>query len=579
MKTLLITMILAAATMMATAQTNETWPAPVKGFVAPAAGEHPRLLFRKADVPALRQRAQTPEGKAIIARLKEVLGGGETMPTVFNPLPTVNILPAEPKFDPAMWTVTHGAGFGLLYQLTGQKKYADLARQCVEKTFAGQADRDQRYNWRGPGTGFRLGVVWSGVALAYDLCYDGWDDAFRRRVVREFLEAKEKPLAGKGGKEMTLEFVAGGVGYPPGSNHYGAAMPGAGLAAMAIRGDPGSDDARIAKVLEILDKAMVTQLTKAFGDHGWFAEGAHTARIASQSGVAMLIPAYRNALGKEWATAGKPHARYLSLRLMHEVIPLGGVLQFPSRGVYGDDNLWGRAGMVSHQGEFSIGFGVLASRPEEWRAMLWVWENFVQPLVGPKQNNPWDVWIYPHHAVWSFCYWPIGEKPLNPGAVLPRALQDATHGYYVFRNRWQDSHDIIVTAYLGYGPGGYHKKPGNEVHVIAEGKKFNFGSLRAAQTDFYQAGQDGSAVVAGGGTCLAVDFSKTSGAEALLAMTGPGAKDGKSFTVGSATILLRTAPEAVAAQAKVEGDKLVVGGQSIRFDGQKLVLEKFRPAP
>jgi hypothetical protein len=573
MKTIL-KMTLAGGLLLATltATRGEDWPAPIPGWRAPEPGEHPRLLFRKWELPALRQRAQTPEGRAIVARLKETLGGGETMPAKFNPNPTVNVLPAEPTFDLQMWTVTHGAGFGLLYQLTGDRKYADLARQCVEKTFAGQPDRDQRHNWRGPGTGFRLGVVWAGVALAYDLAYDGWDEAFRRRVVQEFLNANERSLAGNANRPMTLEFVAGGVGYPPGSNHYGAALPGAGLAALAIKGDPGSDDARVGKVLEILDRRMRTVLTQGFGDHGWFAEGAHTGRIASQSGVAMLIPAYRNAAGKEWATDNMPNARYLSLRLMHELIPMGGTVQFPSRGVYGSDELWARAGMVSHQGEFSIGFGVLAARPEERRAMLWVWQNFVQPFVNTKLHNPWDVWVYPHHAVWSLCYWPIGQTPLNPGEVLPRTLQDSTHGYYVFRNRWQDGRDIIVTAYLGYGPRGYHKKPDNEVRVFAEGGKFNFGALRGAKTDFYRVAPDGSAVLSAGGGSLAVDFSKSSGADALLAMTGPGARDGKHFTVGPRTIVLRTVPAAVADTARVDGDNLIVGAQTIRVENGNLVL-------
>ena len=35
------------------------WPAAVAGFVPPQPGEHPRLLFRKADLPKLKARGQT----------------------------------------------------------------------------------------------------------------------------------------------------------------------------------------------------------------------------------------------------------------------------------------------------------------------------------------------------------------------------------------------------------------------------------------------------------------------------------------------------------------------------------------
>ena len=41
------------------------WHVSVAGHVPVAAGEHPRLLFRRADLPALRAKADTPEGRAI----------------------------------------------------------------------------------------------------------------------------------------------------------------------------------------------------------------------------------------------------------------------------------------------------------------------------------------------------------------------------------------------------------------------------------------------------------------------------------------------------------------------------------
>lgn len=57
---------------------------PVPGFVEPQAGEHPRLLLGSSEIPALRARAQTAEGKAIVARLKRLLGDGESVPTERN---------------------------------------------------------------------------------------------------------------------------------------------------------------------------------------------------------------------------------------------------------------------------------------------------------------------------------------------------------------------------------------------------------------------------------------------------------------------------------------------------------------
>ena len=55
------------------------WTTDVKGWTPVEAGEHPRLVFRKADLPRLRRRADTPEGKVMIARLKKLLDGKFTL--------------------------------------------------------------------------------------------------------------------------------------------------------------------------------------------------------------------------------------------------------------------------------------------------------------------------------------------------------------------------------------------------------------------------------------------------------------------------------------------------------------------
>ena len=50
------------------------WPGEIDGHVPLAPGEHPRLILRKSDLPAMKARAaQTPEGKAIMKRFAAVL--------------------------------------------------------------------------------------------------------------------------------------------------------------------------------------------------------------------------------------------------------------------------------------------------------------------------------------------------------------------------------------------------------------------------------------------------------------------------------------------------------------------------
>ncbi len=107
---------------------DRPWYAQVKGFEPPNSGEHPRLLFRRCDLPALRKKAQTTEGKAILERLRFLLDGkdGESMPTVFRPIRQASgVGGAKNKVPdkPGIYTMSHVAGYGLLYQLTGDKKY------------------------------------------------------------------------------------------------------------------------------------------------------------------------------------------------------------------------------------------------------------------------------------------------------------------------------------------------------------------------------------------------------------------------------------------------------------------------
>ena len=66
-------------------------PAPVPGFVPPAAGEHPRLFFRKAELPAIKARAATEDGKRIVVRLRFLLDGanGDEMPELYNDCPKI----------------------------------------------------------------------------------------------------------------------------------------------------------------------------------------------------------------------------------------------------------------------------------------------------------------------------------------------------------------------------------------------------------------------------------------------------------------------------------------------------------
>ncbi|MEZ5300488.1 MAG: hypothetical protein R3F11_07485 [Verrucomicrobiales bacterium] len=242
------------------------WPGAVPGWQKPEPGEHPRLFFRKADLPALRERAKTPEGQALIRRLKFLVGGGEIMTPSFNPYTKAY----EGKIDlpEGTYTISHAAGLGFLYQLTGEKHYADLGRLCMEKALEGARDIDPeaRYAFRQPGGALRAGPSIAWYAAAYDLCYDGWTEVFREKVAAELQNYNE-------GEHMDIGSMAAGRRHAPGSNHWGPQIAGPAMVALAIQGDPGTDDAKVAKLLETSEKSFLRELVEGWGERGWFAEG------------------------------------------------------------------------------------------------------------------------------------------------------------------------------------------------------------------------------------------------------------------------------------------------------------------
>ncbi len=102
-------------------------------------GEHPRVLFRKDDIPYLKAKAQTAFGQA------------------------------------AFELMTDAVGNGIKYQLTGGTEYADEAKAQVVALMAD-------YN-NGSGSGrFGWAPRWEQIVLAYDLCYDAWSEEFRREI-------------------------------------------------------------------------------------------------------------------------------------------------------------------------------------------------------------------------------------------------------------------------------------------------------------------------------------------------------------------------------------------------------------
>jgi len=591
---------------------NRPWFSHVEGFKPVQPGEHPRLLFRKDDVAALRERADTPQGRAIIERLRKLLGeNGEAVTSQFSEVPPHNHKKTK-NVPIGTFTTWHAAGFGLLYQVTGEKKYADLAKQCVELMLAGKYDVDNRYSWVMPGTDLRCGSVLGAMAYAYDFCYDAWPEDFRHNVAQEIqnfdkvtASAKDSWEAkkAKGGdvpaapRSTDIEELVGRTGYPPGSNHYGSLIGGTSVALLAIHGDPGVDSGWVADRLAELESNVPRMLEHGFGDGGYYSEGFPPSRLSSEGGFIELLHALRTAAGRDYINVDRPHADALSTRWVYHVGSTGKG-HFPSRGTYGGDFLYQDGVRAS----FALGFG--AVKPEHRRALLWTYDTFFDALE-PEGNKTWNAVTYPHYAAYALLHWPL-EGPQDPDDVMPKVLVDRIHGYFVARNRWQDKNDIIVTHLIEYGPNGYYASRdgpsegrAGKLRVFGFGREIHFdvGTNQGHPTHFV-AGKDGSFTLTAG-NALAVDMSKASGADLVVVTAGykprakkdgKGGKGGKddagpttwhTLTHGGKKIPVQVYTMQQGGEApavRIEANTIHVGGQSFTYDGTDLTPRVFNPA-
>jgi hypothetical protein len=547
------------------------WPTDVAGFVAPAAGEHPRLLFRKGDLDAIRRKAQTPEGEAIVKRLRRQLDGanGDGLPKTGQPPASNN---KDDESGPVgHYSISHVAGYGMLYQITGERKYADLGRKAMEMTLDGAQNFDPRYGFKNPNGALRAGPSLGWTAVGYDLCYDGWDDGFRTRVAQAI--ADYSPAKGKNNeKDMNLEGLVKGQRQHPGSNHWGMIVGGGALAVLAIKDDPGVDTARLTPLLEASRKSMMIQCTQGWGSGGVYVEGDGTGSMSSHIALLPAVQAWRVAGGKDFYTP-RPYAQWMNLKWFF-LTALGGDpanlrAGFPERGDY-PHNIWTRNGL-SGGNYFGIGFGVATD--EQKAAMLWFYDHAGLRDLDAKEGYGLDApSAYPHHSVLSLVNWPTGMQERNPGEVLPHAYTDDKAGFYAWRNRWQDKDDVIVSILTRSIKGNMGTKGETALTVQHGGKKTKWGVINRGFTGEFAPAKDGSTVMTtGDGSTLVVDFSRASGADAMLVLAGPAATAAKdAVDVGGTKVSFLFLGSGKPPTPQVEENKLTVGGQTLTLNGKSV---------
>jgi hypothetical protein len=110
--------------------------------------------------------------------------------------------------------------------------------------------------------------------------------------------------------------------------------------------------------------------------------------------------------------------------------------------------------------------------------------------------------------------------------------------------------------------------------IQSGGKVTKWGAIQGGFSDEFNPKPDGSTVmVCGNGSSLAIDFSKASGADAMLVQTGavPG---GTTVEAGGKSFSFLFLGKGEAPKPQAQGDKVAVGNQTIAWDGKRIVLAK-----
>jgi hypothetical protein len=175
--------------------------------------------------------------------------------------------------------------------------------------------------------------------------------------------------------------------------------------------------------------------------------------------------------------------------------------------------------------------------------------------------------------------WPIGTAERNPAEVLPHAVHDSYGGICMFRNRWQDKDDILLTTMLR-DTKGFGAVRGGPVYLWALGRRMELGIFKGQTTAFRATA--GGGVVSTANASLAVDFSGAAGCDAVIVAAGlnlnvKGDDHFKSQSAeigGKAVTIITVCASGKHPTAKAEGDDITLGGQTVRFKDGSLLFAK-----
>ena len=368
----------------------------------------------------------------------------------------------------------------------------------------------------------------AGIALAYDLCYNTWDEN-RLQKITSWL-ARESNILIEGTRDR---------GWNPNSwsNWSARARGAAGLATLAILLEPPEFFAQSNlepndswRLLKISERNVKRLLNIGIGDRGFGTEGDHYTTEPLVLTIIPFLQAYENVLGKDLISDSS--AEWFLPHYIMRMVESNGELSFPAYGRH-------RAGPGGSL--FALGWETV---PEKFLpAVQW----FFQQHFGWEGDRSFGIGTYgPYEAAFALMGYRDDVVPKNPAEILGHVLVDEQKGFYVFRDRWQDSNDFVASIYLKQEPlksswsfpdtgsfriwglggkwanaGPSHPDPKNEnVVAIADRPADAWQDAKGAKLIFFNSSPDGSGVVSfrhyNWLRSFAVDYSGASGVPGLF---------------------------------------------------------------
>ncbi|ACK66137.1 conserved hypothetical protein [Rippkaea orientalis PCC 8801] len=372
------------------------WPISIKNHRLLSPQEHPRLIFRKHEVTALKAKVKTPIGQAVLAQLNKTL-----QQQVFYEGYVPN-------------GGYHAVGYCFLALITDDKNAAEKGWKLVETSMKNPGNRLLEQS-----------PIVAGVALAYDLCYQLWDE--------NRLEKVTSWLAGQINRLIKGDSPKNGWNSNHASNWNARARGAAGIAALAIFNEPDkffSESYDSYRQIKLAERNIKRYLRTAIGDRGFGIEGDHYTTEPFILTIFPFLQAYRNVMGKDLVKGSS--AQWILPHYLMRIIEQDEQLQLAS---------YGRHRMYAGSSLFSLGLGTVSD--EFLPSIIWFFDRY----LGQKGDQTFGI-NSPYEVPFIFSAYPKKINQKNPVDTFNKVLVDETKGFYNFRNQWQGKDDIVTNIYL-----------------------------------------------------------------------------------------------------------------------------------